>query len=177
MKKLAILAAVLFAACDGKPPPTEIGPPRVAAPGATVSFLAAFSSALPCAGQALTFSVREQTPAWVPAVDGGITADGVWTAPSCGSAWLGQTIHVDAKCEASGQSAFASIATVPEVVSGVQIAYAVRLLPLPACLLPDPDLVSAMPPGTQIQFYAKVTTSCGDVVTPTPPATWPAACQ
>jgi hypothetical protein len=171
MKKLAILAVLLFAACEGAPA-IEIKPLPVAKPGQEVSFLTAFTAALPCNGQPLTFSIREQTAAWT-ALDGGITQGGVWTAPSCGSSWMGQTLHVDAKCPATGQTAFAAIATVPEIVTGVQMAYAVRLLPLPVCLLADPTAITGV---VQVQFYAKVVTSCGEVVTPTPPASWPAAC-
>jgi hypothetical protein len=178
MKKLAILAVLVLAGCaPAEPAPVTVNvlTGNVAKPATDYSLMAAFTAALPCAGQPLAWSIREQGIGWT-ATDGGITQGGVWTSPACGSVWLGQVLHIDASCP-SGQTATATIATVPEQLSGVQIAYAVRTAPAPACLFPDPANLSGMPPGGTVQLYARVITSCGEVVTPEPPATWPAACQ
>ena len=183
MKRLvpAVLASLLFIV--GCPQPAEVDPPvtvkpiggNLATPSTQYNFLTAFTSALPCNGQALQWSIREQSIGWLP-VDGNITQAGVWTSPGCGSTWLGNILHVDAKCLATGQTATAVIATVPEQVSGVQIAYAVVTnIGQASCLAANPN-APIVQPGGQIQFYARVLTTCGEVVTPTPPASWPPAC-
>jgi hypothetical protein len=183
MKRIipAVLVALLFItgcpAPETNEPPVDVKPVggNVAVPGTQYNFLAAFTSALPCNGQALQWSIREQSIGWLP-VDGAITQNGIWTSPACGSVWLGQILHIDAKCVATGQTASAAIATVPEQVTGVQIAYAVVTnIGQAACLAPNAAAPNVQP-GGQIQFYARVITSCGEVITPEPPATWPATC-
>jgi len=149
---------------------------NIAKPDTSYSLLSAFTAALPCNGQALVWSIREQTIGWSISTDGSITQSGVWTSPACGSVWLGQQMHIDAVCVASGQTATAIVATVPEQVSGVQIAFAVVTnIGQASCLAANPASPTVQPGGT-IQFYARVNTTCGSVVTPTPPATWPATC-
>jgi hypothetical protein len=175
-----VVSLVFLTGCPGPVPSTEevsvkpIGG-NVAAPNTQYNFLSAFTTALPCSGVPLVWSIREQTTGWLP-IDGSITQNGIWTSPACGSTWLGQQLHVDATCVATGKTASALIVTVPEQVTGVQIAYAVVTNPgQAACLSPTPTNPSVNPGGT-IQFYARVLTTCGEIVTPTPPATWPALC-
>lgn len=177
-----VLASLLFVV--GCPQPEQVDPPvtvkpiggNVAIPGTQYNFLTAFTAALPCNGQPLVWSVRELQVGALP-IDGGITQQGIWTSPGCGSTWLGQILHVDAQCVATGQTATAAIATVPEQVTGVQIAYAVVTnIGQASCLSSNPANPTVQP-GGQIQFYARVLTSCGEVVTPTPPTTWPPTCQ
>lgn len=211
----ALLAGLLiFTGCpapETTEPPVTVKPigGNVASPGTQYNFLTAFTDALPCNGVALQWSIREQSVGWNVSLDGSITQAGVWTSPACGSIWLGNVLHVDAKCVVTGQTASATIATVPEHVSGVQIAYAVRNPAGSACrypLTPDgknlvangqfcpgattacgkladgsndpqnPSMCYCVLAGETIQWYAKVVTTCGEVVTPAPPATWPATC-
>lgn len=200
LASLLVLVGVLgLAGCPQPVDVSDVGVKpiggNVAIPGTSYNFLTAFTAALPCAGSALVWSIREQSFGWLP-IDGNITQAGVWTSPGCGSAFLGQLIHVDAKCTATGQTASATIATVPETVSGVQIAYTV-LMPT-NCLMPStpdgknfvaqgstcPNAPQActnaggcyciLPSGT-LSFYAKVTTTCGEVITPALPTPWPPA--
>ena len=180
MKKLALIAALLFAGCPGPQQDNSLNVGvlngNLATPDTSYNLLSAFTSALPCNGVALVWSIREQTASWVITTDGYITQAGVWSSPSCGSVWLGQQIHIDAKCVASGQTATAVVATVPEAVTGVQIGYAVVTnIGQPACLAFNPA-APVVQAGGSVQFYARVVTTCGEVVTPTPPASWPAAC-
>ena len=207
MFKISLLAALagilLFIGCPA-PKETSINVGvmngNLAVPDTSYNLLSAFTDALPCNGVALNWSIREQSIGWVIATDGSITQGGVWTSPACGSVWLGQQMHIDAKCVASGQTATAVVATVPEQVSGVQIAYAVRTnVGQAACLFPstpdgrnfvaqnqlcpgatdacvNPNGCYCVQGGATVNFYARVITTCGEVVTPTPPATWPAVC-
>jgi len=222
MKRLipAVLASLLFiVGCpqpvDNSEPPVTVKPigGNVASPGTSYNFLSAFTDALPCNGVALQWSIREQGIGWL-AIDGNITQNGVWTSPACGSVWLGNILHIDAKCPATAttpqRTASAVIATVPEQVSGVQIAYAVRNpASAGACRYPlspdgknlvangqlcpgsaiacgkladgsndpqNPSMCYCILAGETIQWYAKVVTTCGEIITPTPPATWPSTC-
>lgn len=176
MKKIAIIAAMLFASCDvTQPVAVNVLSGNLAKPATEYNLLASFTSALPCAGQPLDWSIREQGAGWV-AIDGSITQAGLWTSPGCGSIWLGQVLHVDAKCASTGQTATATIATVPEQVSGVQLAYAVVTNPGQAACLAANPLAPVIQAGGAVQFFARVVTTCGEVVTPTPPDSWPAVC-
>jgi len=176
----AVLAGILlFIGCPA-PKETSINVGvmngNLAVPDTSYNLLSAFTDALPCNGVALNWSIREQSIGWVIATDGSITQTGIWTSPGCGSVFLGQQIHIDAKCVASGLTATAIVATVPEQVSGVQIAYAVVTnIGQPACLAAFPTNPYVQPGGS-IQFYARVVTSCGEIITPPAPATWPAVC-
>ena len=178
---LTVLAVMLFItgcpAPDNGQPPVDVKPigGNLAVPSTEYNFLSAFTAALPCAGAALQWSIREQSIGWLP-VDGNITQNGTWMSPACGSVWMGQILHVDAKCVITGQTASAAIATIPEQVSGVTIAYAVVTnIGQVSCLAASP-VAPIVQPGGSIQFYARVVTSCGEVVTPTPPASWPPTC-
>jgi hypothetical protein len=181
IRALAVLVGMLiFTGCPG--PTQEAGinvgvlNGNVANPSMTYNLLSAFAAALPCAGAPLVWSIREQNVGWNPALDGNVTQDGAWTSPACGSAWLGQQMHIDAVCSSSNQRATAVVATVPEQVSGVQISFAVVTnVGQPACLAADPTNPSVKPGGT-VQFYARVITTCGEVTNPQPPATWPTTC-
>lgn len=213
---LALLVGVLiFTGCpapETTEPPVTVKPigGNVARPSTQYNFLSAFTDALPCNGVALQWSIREQGLGWDVNVDGSITQTGIWTSPACGSVWLGNILHVDAKCVATGQTASATIATVPEQVSGVQIANAVRNPGAStACTYPstpdgknlvangqlcpgatiacgklangtddpqNPSMCYCVTAGETIQWYAKVVTTCGEVVTPPAPTLWPATC-
>jgi hypothetical protein len=178
---MLVLTLVLAAACNNNKPndgdvDIDLLSGNVAIPATQYNLLSTFTAALPCAGQPLVWSIREQSVGWNATLDGIITQTGLWTSPACGSVWLGQILHVDAVCTATGQTASAAIATVAEQVSGVQIAYAVVTNPgKAACLAPNP-ITPPIQAGGSIQFYARVLTTCGEVITPTPPATWPAVC-
>jgi len=177
-----IVSLAFLTGCPGPVTPNDVNVTtlngNVARPETTYSLLAAFTAALPCDGQPLVWSISEASVGvWTPAIDGSITQTGLWTSPACGSVWLGQQLHINAYCASTNQTATAIIATVPEQVTDVAIMYAVVTnLGQASCLAPNP-LAPTVQPGGSIQFYARVLTTCGEVVTPTPPATWPTTCQ
>ena len=174
--------ALILSGCPGSPekdPGVQVGvlEGNVAQPATQYNLLSSFTTALPCAGQPLVWSIREESTGWNISIDGSISQAGVWISPSCGSAYLGQQIHIDAKCTATGQTATATIATIPEQVSGLVIAYAVVTnVGQAACLAPHPN-APYVTAGGSVAFYAQITTTCGQIVSPTPPSSWPAACS
>lgn len=177
MKVSGLVLVSLLAACEQSKPSAELSVVvgNVVAPATQHSLLAAFTAALPCGSTALTWRIREQSIGWT-ALDGSITQDGLWVSPSCGSAWLGQVLHVEAACPATGQVAVATIATVPEQVAGVELAYAVIANPGAATCLAPNAASPTVQAGGAVQYYARVRTTCGEIVTPTPPSAWPPVC-
>jgi hypothetical protein len=143
-------------------------------PGESRSLADSFALALSCDPSGLTWSIQESTlPGFVSPRDGTISG-GTFTAPQCGSSYIGTIMHVQAT--GCGKSASAAIAVASELLNTVNEAYAVKNPGTPqACLAPDPLNVS-VPIGGTVQLYAKLVYSCSTVYSPPLPASWPAAC-
>jgi hypothetical protein len=143
-------------------------------PGEIRSLVSSFATSLGCDPNSLTWSIQESTlPGFVSPRDGAISA-GTFTAPQCGSSYIGTIMHVQAA--GCGKSGSAAIAVASELLGTVNEAYAVKNPgTAQACLAPDPLNVS-VPIGGTVQLYAKLVYSCSTVYSPALPASWPAAC-
>lgn len=143
------------------PPPVSASP--VVLPGKTVALLQLAQSSLPSVCSSITWSVVEGT------AGGTVDANGNFTAVNCGTG-TGVVFNpglYNVKATGCGQTVTIPVAVV-EAVTKVAIACAV-VAPSTTCAT-DPTNVTVMP-GGKIQFYARLTYTCGrTVITPTPPA-------
>jgi hypothetical protein len=142
-------------------------------PGESRSLASSFALALSCDASSLTWSIQESTLSGFQSPrDGAISSGGQFTAPQCGSQFIGTIMHVVAT--GCGKSGTANIAVASELLNTVNEAYAVKNPgTASACLAPDPLNVS-VPIGGIVQFYAKLTYSCSTVYSPALPTTsWP----
>lgn len=148
---------------------------NVVYPGQEYLFGPVFAAALECDASQITYSIQESVdPGFQSPRDGVVTQQGVYTAPSCGSPFIGAVQHVIGR--GCGKTGIAAMAATQEVVDSIAIAYAVINPETPgACLAPDP-LNITVAPGTVIQFYSKLVLTCSEVVSPPPPAGWPPVC-
>lgn len=177
MKRLALLVAVLAVMGCGQEPSHEYHPRlnlggNVATPYQEYDVVSAFSEALACAPDQITFRLQENTVA-NPTIAGTVTATGTYIAPGCSSPLIGTTVHLIG--EGCGRSGTAAIA-ISEDLSSVVIAYAVVDPGLPtACLAPVATSVTVLP-GQTIQFYARLSFTCRVIYDPVLPASWPTNC-
>lgn len=167
MRKLAVLLAVvaLGVACDHRTttPPGGINDTIVVV-GDSADLFTAFSQALQCSD--LTWSVQEGTSA------GTVSATGVFTAPACGSPYVGSIVHVVANgCGKTGVGAV----SIAEDLNDVAITHAILVTGASSCLLPSPTNITVAP-GATVQFYARLRFTCHDVYNPALPSPLPAAC-
>jgi hypothetical protein len=158
----------------GDPAQVQVTTNNTMTPGEIRSLVDSFAATLACDPGSLAWSIQESTlPGFVSPRDGAISA-GQFTAPQCGSTFIGTIMHVQAT--GCGKTGTAAIAVASELLSTVNEAYAVKNPgTAQACLAPDPLNVSA-PIGGTVQFYAKLVYTCSTVYSPTLPASWPAAC-
>lgn len=165
MKKILSLSLILTA-CAVSQPPVQTS---VVYPNESVS-VSALAAAINCPAPSITWSVSENIG---PSVDAGtVDANGNYSAPGCGSPFLGTTVHVVAS--GCGKSASAAVA-LSQRVNAVDIAYAVVTSGGTSCLAADPHNVTVTP-GDTIQFYSSITRTCGVDYSPSLPGTWPPAC-
>jgi hypothetical protein len=143
-------------------------------PGESRSLAESFALALSCDASSLTWSIQESTlPGFVSPRDGAISG-GQFTAPQCGSTYIGTIMHVQAS--GCGKTATTALAVASELLNTINDAYAVKNPgTAQACLAADPTNVS-VPIGGTVQLYAKLVYSCSTVYSPALPASWPAAC-
>ena len=172
----APLALLVLLACSGAPVGQTITVDAGAVtPAASYDLQSVMSRALACDAASLTWSIQEAGNAgFVSPRDGAISSAGVYTAPSCGSVYVGAIQHVLAS--GCGKTGSAQIATAQEVVNTVAIAAAV-LNPgtSAACLARDPLNVS-IPIGGTVAFYARIDLTCSAVFSPSLPVPMPALC-
>lgn len=174
MKKIfaAVLAALALAACGPTP---ENGKyvdivQNVVNPGTTHNYQAAFASALSCDASTLQWSIVETGDhAAATCLDGCVSQAGSFTAPKCGSVYVGATISVQAYCPANGLTGTAAIATAQQLLNSLNIAAAVVFPSTPnACLAHTPTSIT-IPIGAQIQFYAQLNFTCESFWNPSVP--------
>lgn len=167
IRSALLLLAIAGSACTGPaaPPGPSVG---VARPGGSYD-LSPAALAIGCAAGQVAWSITED--AVTPGQAGSITSSGLFTAPACGSPWVGASVHVVAA--GCGRSVTVEVA-VAEAVQGVTITDAVLYPGTPqACHAAPP--ISVLP-GTAVQFYARVDLTCRQVYAPPPPATWVPDC-
>ena len=174
----APLALLVLLACSGDPQSQRFDvtvDAGAVTPATDHQFQALMARALSCDAASLTWSIQEAGNAgFVSPRDGAISSAGVYTAPSCGSVYVGAIQHVLAS--GCGKTGSAQIATAQEVVNTVAIAAAV-LNPgtSAACLARDPLNVS-IPIGGTVAFYARIDLTCSAVFSPSLPVPMPALC-
>lgn len=174
----ALLALALLAACsppEAPRPSVDVGEGNTFAPAESRNLAASFSAALACDPASLTWSIEEAgTLGFASPLDGVITQTGQFTAPLCGSIYVGTVMHVVAS--GCGKTASASIAIAEEVLQLLTHAFAVVNPGTPgACLAQDARNLS-VGIGETVQFYDRLTYTCQDFFVPTPPAAWPVEC-
>ena len=173
-----VLPLVLALAACGQ----NVTPPNVNVttnPAKVVTLGAELAAAISCPTTTVTFTIQESTAAgFVSPRDGAITTTGDYTAPSCGSVYVGGTEHVVAS--GCGLTATATVSIQQEVVQNVGITSAIEFPgTASACLCSNPLACPPVPIGlaNAIQFYSSVVMSCGETVTsPTLPSPLPATC-
>jgi hypothetical protein len=173
MKKLAVLAILFFASCGVQVPSVKVAPETATNLAALQALVAAH-----CKTSTPVWSIVEATsPNFSSPRDGAISQTGVFSAPICGSLYIGTTMHVQVEC--SNLNATAPIIVQEEVISTLAMYAAIVTSPAGTCLAPG-SLTGVPAPVVPINglvaWYAQVKLSCGDFVTPTPPASWPAVC-
>jgi hypothetical protein len=175
MKKIfaAVLAALALAACG----PDNIDNHQVVdivqnvvSPGRTYNYQAAFAQALACDPATLVWSITEPGDhAAATCLDGCVSSAGAFTAPNCGSAYIGTTVHVTAYCPGNALTGTAAIAVSQELLQSLDVAAAVVFPGTPqACIAHTPTNIT-IPIGAQIQYYARLTFTCQTVWPVTPP--------
>lgn len=178
VRNVALLATALALGACGAPAPdapsVDVGSGNRVRPGETRDLVQSFATSLACDPSLLTWSIQESSnPGFISPRDGAISA-GAFTAPICGSIYVGTVMHVQAT--GCGRTGVASIAIAQEQLGDVVIAYALVGPGTPgACLARDPTS-APVPIGGTVQFYARLSFTCQVVYVPALPATWPALC-
>jgi hypothetical protein len=169
--------ALLLSACA--PPasaPDPVVPPvvtgNVTGPGGSADLSSAFATALACDASQLTWSISENTAA-APTAAGSVTSAGVFTAPACGSPFIGSSVHVVAT--GCGKTATAAISISDTFVSLAITAAEVTNPSAAACMAADPLNVTVRP-GATVQFFVTFTFACHTAVSPALPSPLPGVC-
>ena len=159
----------------------------VTVPGSGIDLNAlAVSLANACGpGQGVTWAYGPATSAgYNAAVDGSVTAGGLFTAPSCGSSLLGTTVSIAGSCTNSAGTLFTGTVSVKikeEQVSGQTIGFAaVSACGAATCSATDPTKIvaNACSAGSfTVQLYTRVQYTCGPVWAPSEPPSNLVACS
>lgn len=178
MKRLMLLVLGLLAltAC---PPATTSDSNKVdvqpgsnsVVPGQSYDFNHAFAAALACDASTLVWSLQEPG---TPPGDGKIAA-GVFTAPSCGSVYVGTQMHIQAFCPANGKTGVAVVSVAQEQLQNLTLPWVIRS-PGTANACVDSTPPFEVDPGGELQFYAELVYTCQTITVPTPPNPLPPAC-
>ena len=178
----ALALSVLFTACNGLDPSgkTIQVTSNVVAPGSETPILAAMTAALGCGAPDLAWSIQESTtPGWNSSLDGSVTQQGMFTAPKCGSTWVGgYVLHINAYCATTGLTGVAAMTTAQEVLSSLAIAEAaVSVCGATICRSLTPTAISlplctAGQPASTVQFYSRLNFTCGPIYVPALPANY-----
>jgi len=173
-----LVVCLVLSACQSSSGGMVFMPGNVASPGQQYALGSSFSDALQCPASALTWTIVENAPPNPPNAGGSLDAAGNFTAPACGSPFVGSTVHITAT--GCNRSATVAVAVVEDLQS-VTLAAAIvtttppGTIPPVTCLAVDPAN-PAVEAGRTIQFYARLSFSCHDAVTPTLPDTMPPPC-
>jgi hypothetical protein len=183
--KPAALIPICFAltGCLATTTPSSIGLDQSSTvqPGTQVEMLPAMASTLVCDPAGLTWSIQEQVSnpsAWNASVDGSVNQSGVLSAPKCGSAWVGATIHVQAVCASNGKTGVAAVTTAQEILHTLvpgaaivsQCGEAACRSNTPTDIQVRPCMASEAP--TTVDFFARLDFTCGPVFSPALPANY-----
>ncbi len=165
MRSIILSGCLAFAfACSNDPGPNPNPTPSpvpALSPGGGTDLTATARQALVCNSGDLAWSIQEG------AVGGTITS-GIYTAPSCGPAFIAGTYHVLVTGCGRG-------ATIPiDVTERILTVELVCAIPEGTSICQDPALGVEVEVGHTAQFYSKVTASCATVFVPPIPA---GACQ
>lgn len=180
MKKILVaLVSVIMASCSNGVGTIYVlaAPGNVMYPGTSLEAQTQFATALSCDVTKLQWSLYEAGNAgFTSPFDGAVTSAGVYSAPQCGSVYIGTTVHLVAICPTNGNNAVAELAISQDLLSVVDIAYAIVDPGLPtACVAKDPlHVVSTS--LQRVQLYTKLTFTCGSAYTPALPSPLPAVC-
>jgi hypothetical protein len=167
MNKLipVVLLMALMAACSTQAPPNTV------IVGDIAGFVTAFIAVQGCDAANLVYTVQEA--ATLGAAAGTVSSTGVYTAPACGSAAIGTTVHVVATC--ANQSFQAPIA-ISETLTGLSMAAQIQSPgTAQACSLPITG-TNVVLPGMSVATYSRINFTCHSVVVPALPSPVPAAC-
>lgn len=184
MKKLLLLALVGLTVLTGCPSGPDDSPPatpgkmnagEVVELGSTQAFL---TLAQACNGAAISYTYSgTTTPNYLASRDGAVTSNGVFTAPTCGSALIGSAVTVTGSCTSAGvpHTAIANITVGSEIVTSIVfVAADVNLCGAAVCRAHTPTNITTpvCPVGspTTIQYYVQINASCGPVFAPSDPA-------
>ena len=97
----------------------------------------------------------------------------MYTAPHCGTAYIGSVVHVVAS--GCGKTGTATVALTENLLD-LSVAYLVITVPgQPACLAADATNAT-VPPDAQAAFYSRLSFTCHDAYSPALPAPLPPPC-